>query len=154
HRALHVEHGPADDVLGGDELDHLALPAQLLVDGAGDDRVGLGGGRGEVAGVEQGGRHGPPHPPILTSAPPSTGSATPVMKSASSEARKSAALATSHAVPMRWRSGTRALRIATTSSRLLPHTRARVSTAIGVFMRPGRMTLARMPYSAFWMASC
>ena len=38
--------------------------------------------------------------------PPSTGSATPVMKLASSEARNSAALATSQGVPMRLRSGT------------------------------------------------
>src|SRR5207302_11351755 len=38
--------------------------------------------------------------PIFTSAPPSTGSATPVMKLASSEARNRAALATSHAVPI------------------------------------------------------
>jgi hypothetical protein len=28
--------------------------------------------------------------------------------------------------------------------------RARVSTAIGVFINPGRITLARMPYCAFW----
>ena len=38
--------------------------------------------------------------------PPSTGSAAPVMKFASSEARNSAALATSQGVPMRLRSGT------------------------------------------------
>ena len=66
-----------------------------------------------------------PHP-ILTSAPPSTGRAAPVMKFASSEARKSAALATSQAVPMRPRKGTRALRAATTSARLLAHARAGV----------------------------
>ena len=40
-------------------------------------------------------------------APPSTGSATPVMKLASSEARNSAAFATSQAFPILWRSGTR-----------------------------------------------
>src|ERR1043166_9528757 len=92
--------------------------------------------------------------PIRTSAPPSTGKATPVMKFASSEARNSAALATSQAVPMRLRSGTLASRMAATSARLLPMARARVSTAIGVSIRPGRMTLARTPYSAFWMAIC
>ena len=55
---------------------------------------------------------------------------------------------------MRLRSGTLASRMAATSARLLPVARARVSTAIGVSISPGRMTLARMPYSAFWIASC
>ena len=54
--------------------------------------------------------------PLLAQAvPPSTGSATPVMKYASSEARNSAALATSQAVPICCRSGTWELRSATTS---------------------------------------
>jgi hypothetical protein len=53
--------------------------------------------------------------PTRTSAPPSTGSATPVMKLASSEARNSAAFATSHAVPIRPRSGTLASRSANPS---------------------------------------
>src|SRR5882724_3624345 len=97
--------------------------------------------------------HVPSHP-ILTSAPPSTGSATPVMKLASSEARNNAALATSQAVPILCRNGTRASRPAATSARLLPLARARVSTAIGVSINPGRMTLARTPYSAFWIATC
>src|SRR5215510_9267176 len=92
--------------------------------------------------------------PMCASAPPSTGSATPVMKFASSEARKSAALATSQAVPMRRRSGTRASRCAAISARGFPLARARVSTAIGVSIRPGRMTLARTPNSAFWIAIC
>ena len=74
----------------------------------------------------------------------------PVMKLASSEARNSAALATSQPVPIFLRSGTRALRMAATSARDLPQVRARVSTAIGVFIRPGRIALARTPYSAFW----
>src|SRR5439155_612631 len=90
----------------------------------------------------------------LSAAPPSTRSATPVMKLASSEARYSAALATSQAVPILRRSGTRASRSAATWARLLPLTRARVSTAIGVSISPGRITLARMPYSAFWIATC
>src|SRR5256885_902229 len=76
------------------------------------------------------------------------------MKLASSEARNSAALATSQAVPILRRSGTRASRSAATWARLLPLTRARVSTAIGVSISPGRITLARMPYSAFWIATC
>src|SRR6266496_3079485 len=32
--------------------------------------------------------------------------------------------------------------------------RARVSTAIGVSINPGRIALARTPYSAFWIATC
>src|SRR5208337_2806366 len=68
---------------------------------------------------------------MWTRAPPSTGSATPVMKLASSEARNKAAFATSHAVPILWRKGTRASRAAATSPRLFPLTRALVSTAIG-----------------------
>src|SRR3989440_8430345 len=71
------------------------------------------------------------------------------MKLASSEARNSAALATSHAVPIRPRSGTLASRSTATSVRLRLLARARVSTAIGVSMSPGRMQLARMPYEAF-----
>src|SRR6266700_389561 len=92
--------------------------------------------------------------PISSAPPPSTSSETPVMKLASSEARNSAAFATSHAVPILRRSGTRASRIAATSARLLPVWRARVSTAIGVSINPGRITLARTPYSAFWIATC
>jgi hypothetical protein len=53
-------------------------------------------------------------------------------------------------VPIFLRSGTRALRMASTSARDWPQVRARVSTAIGVFMRPGRIALARTPTSAFW----
>src|SRR5262249_16839752 len=90
------------------------------------------------------------HHPLLTLAPPSTGSVTPVMKFASSEARKSAALATSQPVPIFLRNGTWASRIASISARVFLNSRARVSTAIGVFIRPGRMTLARTPYCAFW----
>ena len=74
------------------------------------------------------------------------------MKPASSECRKSAALATSQAVPILARSGTLASRSAATSARLRLPTRARVSTAIGVFINPGRMTLARTPNGAFWIA--
>ena len=80
-----------------------------------------------------------------------TGSATPVMKFASCDTRNNAAFATSQEVPILWRSGTRAARAAATSARLLPLARARVSTAIGVSINPGRMTLARTPNSAFWM---
>src|SRR5262245_24831466 len=67
--------------------------------------------------------------PRRTLAPPSTGSVTPVMKLASSEARNNAALATSHAVPILRRSGTLPSRSAATSARLLPNALARVSTA-------------------------
>src|SRR5450432_2458736 len=88
--------------------------------------------------------------PRRTLEPPSTGNVTPVMKLASSEARNNAALATSQPVPIFLRSGTLASRSASTSARLFLNSRARVSTAIGVFIRPGRMTLARMPYWAFW----
>src|SRR4051812_50202670 len=65
---------------------------------------------------------------MLTIAPPSTGSAVPVMKLASSEARNSAALATSQAVPILPRSGTLASRAAATSARGLPLWRARGAT--------------------------
>ena len=43
---------------------------------------------------------------------------------------------------------------AATSARLRPLVRARVSTAIGVSISPGRITFARMPKVAFWIASC
>src|SRR4029077_4713172 len=59
--------------------------------------------------------------PRLTLAPPSTGSVTPVMKFASSDARNSAALATSQAVPIFLRSGTLLSRSAATSARVLCH---------------------------------
>src|ERR1700738_2324404 len=62
---------------------------------------------------------------MWTRAPPSTGSATPVMKFASSEARNSAALATSQAVPILRRSGTRASRAAAPPARLLLMSSAR-----------------------------
>ena len=42
HRALRLEHGTRDDVLGGDELDLVALAAEFEVDGAGDVRIGVG----------------------------------------------------------------------------------------------------------------
>src|SRR5213080_453213 len=89
-------------------------------------------------------------PDVFTLAPPSTGRVTPVMKFASSEARNRAALATSQPVPIFLRKGTWASRIASISARGFLNSRARVSTAIGVFIRPGRMTLARIPYCAFW----
>ena len=56
------------------------------------------------------------------------------MKFASSDAKNSAALATSHPVPIFLRSGTLLSRSASTSARVLCHSRARVSTAIGVFI--------------------
>ena len=88
--------------------------------------------------------------PTRTNAPPSTGSATPVMKLASSEARnRSCIRLTSYAVPIRPRSGTLASRSAATSARLRLLARARVSMAIGVSMSSGKMQLARMPYEAF-----
>jgi hypothetical protein len=76
------------------------------------------------------------------------------MKSASSDARNYAALATSLAVSWRPRGGTRASRSRMISSRGLLMVRERTSTAIGVAIRPGRMALARMPYSASRIASC
>ena len=59
-----------------------------------------------------------PLTPSLTLAPPSTGSVTPVMKLASSDARNNAALATSQPVPIFLRSGTWASRSASTSARV------------------------------------
>src|ERR1044072_4201041 len=92
--------------------------------------------------------------PRLTLAPPSTGKVTPVMKLASSDARNSAALATSQPVPILRLSGTFESRSASTWVRGLLNSRARVSTAIGVFIRPGRITLARMPYWGVWEVGC
>ena len=47
HRALRLQHGAADDVFGRDQLDLVALPAELALDGGGDVRIGLGEGGGE-----------------------------------------------------------------------------------------------------------
>ena len=41
HRALRLEHGAADDVFRGDQLDFVALAAEFLADRAGDLRVGF-----------------------------------------------------------------------------------------------------------------
>ena len=46
-RALRLEHGAADDVLRRDQLDLVALAAELVGDRAGDLGIGLGEGRGE-----------------------------------------------------------------------------------------------------------
>src|SRR6185437_15410899 len=70
---------------------------------------------------------------MSTSAPPSTGRATPVMKFASSDARNKAAFATSQGLPILWRSGTRASRAAAISARLLPATRARIDRHWGIY---------------------
>src|SRR5882724_9914912 len=96
--------------------------------------------------------HVPSHP-ILTSAPPSTGSATPVMKLASSEARNSAALATSQAVPILPRSGTRALRVSRTADVVAPIAAAIPEIAIGVSIRPGSTALQRTPWLALALAT-
>src|SRR5690606_3873288 len=112
-------------------------------------------------GVECRVRHVTPHScvqPALRACPPSTASATPVMNFASSEARKSAAFATSHAVPIRLFSGTCSLRWAMTSSREAPPSPTRFSIAMGVSMSPGRIALARMLSPAcriamFWMSA-
>ena len=47
HRALRLEHRPRDDVLRGDELDRVALAAELELDRAGDLRIGVGEGGGK-----------------------------------------------------------------------------------------------------------
>ena len=75
--------------------------------------------------------------------PPSTGSSTPVTNAASSDARYSAALATSQAEP--WcPSGTREARADAELGAITPAARAGRSTAIGVSMSPGMMALERM----------
>src|SRR5438045_8984535 len=71
------------------------------------------------------------------------------MKLASSEARNNAALATSQPVPILPRNGTLASRSAAISARLRLLARARVSTAIGVSISPGRMQLARLACGEF-----
>ena len=42
HRALRLEHRAADDVLRGDQLDLVALAAELLADHIGDLGIGVG----------------------------------------------------------------------------------------------------------------
>ena len=59
HRALRLEHGAGDDVLGGDQLDLVALAAELLADGVGDLGIAFGERRGEEAG-----RHPAGHRPV------------------------------------------------------------------------------------------
>ena len=49
HRALRLEHGAGDDVLGGDQLDLVALAAELELDGARDLRIAVGEARREKA---------------------------------------------------------------------------------------------------------
>ena len=41
-RALRLEHGAGDDVLGGDQLDLVLLATEFLVDRVGDLRIGVG----------------------------------------------------------------------------------------------------------------
>src|SRR5688572_12615961 len=83
--------------------------------------------------------------------PPSTGRQTPVMNRASSEARNTAALAMSHAVPI-LPIGTAALRAATISSTEAYWPEICLYMR-GVSIRPGMMQLARMPLLAYCMAS-
>ena len=70
------------------------------------------------------------------------------MNLASSEARKTAAAATSHALPIPPFSGIASLRIAAYCSRGMPNMRATSSTPIGVSIKPGRIAFTRMPSAA------
>ena len=54
HRALGLEHGAADDVLGGDQLDLVALAAELVGDRGGELGVAVGERLGEEAGGGRG----------------------------------------------------------------------------------------------------
>src|SRR6478752_7238286 len=92
--------------------------------------------------------------PRRADCPPSTGSSTPVTKRASSDARNSAALATSHAVPIVRPRGTMASRWATNSARSMPRAAEIPSIAIGVFISPGRIALTRIPCRATRIARC
>ena len=47
HRALRFQHGAADDVFRGDQLDLMALAAEFALDRGGDLRIGLGERGGE-----------------------------------------------------------------------------------------------------------
>jgi hypothetical protein len=49
-RALHLQHGAADDVFGRDQLDDVLLACQFV----GDERVNGGDGSSEIAGREDG----------------------------------------------------------------------------------------------------
>jgi hypothetical protein len=55
HRSGGLQHRAADDVLGGDQLDLLALAGELAADGGGELGVALGEARGEE-GVRSDGR--------------------------------------------------------------------------------------------------
>ncbi len=92
---------------GGLERELLEPGGQPL--GAEQLRV-LGGGRGRGQRERRGECEQAQLHPIRHDCPPSTGSRAPVMNRASSEARKTAALATSQALPMPPLSGTASLR--------------------------------------------
>lgn len=79
---------------------------------------------------------------------PSTGRHTPDMNFASSDARNRAAYPTSQALPIPPFRGTRSFRRLINTSLSSPMAPEMPSTAIGVFIKPGIMTLARMPYWA------
>ena len=51
HRALGLQNGAGDDVLGGDQLDLLLLAPQLVANGGGEFRVALGEAGGEETAV-------------------------------------------------------------------------------------------------------
>src|SRR5208282_2923744 len=94
-----------------------------------------------------------PLQPTRADMPPSTGSSTPVMKLASSEARNRAAWAVSQAVPILPRRGTRALRASRTASVDEPTAVAIPDTAMGVSISPGNTTLQRTPWAALALAT-
>src|SRR3569623_36458 len=64
HRTLRFQHGTADDVLGGDQLDLMALTAELALDGGRDFRIsppiGLLAGSVRPARRSSTGRYTPP----------------------------------------------------------------------------------------------
>src|SRR5207302_1537418 len=122
------------------------------------ERVVAGGGgrrRESQCDADHQGRGGSPDDrhPTRADWPPSTGRSTPLMNRASSEARKSAAFATSQALPIPPFSGTVLSRSTMYSSRSMPNSRAAASTPIGVLIRPGRIAFTRIPCGAYAPAS-
>ena len=65
HRALRFEHGAADDVLRRDQLDLVALAAELERDGIGDLRIAVGQRGGKQAFVRRLGALGHRHASLL-----------------------------------------------------------------------------------------
>ena len=72
HGALRLEHGAADDILRGDQLDVVALAAEFQPDGVGDFRIGVGQRFGKEALIHGFCALGNRHSSLLKPAKPTT----------------------------------------------------------------------------------